>query len=45
MLILVADDDPTSLLIVETALRNLGHHCLSATDGTQAWQIFQTAPS
>ena len=42
MLILVADDDPTSLLIVETTLRNLGHLCLSATDGTQAWEIFQT---
>jgi DNA-binding response OmpR family regulator len=42
MLILVADDDPTSLLIVETALRNLGHLCLSATDGTQAWEVFQT---
>ncbi len=41
MLILVADDDPTSLLSVETALRNLGHHCLSATDGTRAWQVFQ----
>ncbi len=42
MLILAADDDPTSLLIVETALRNLGHLCLSATDGTQAWETFQT---
>jgi two-component system chemotaxis response regulator CheY len=42
MLILVADDDPTSLLIVETALRNLGHLCLSVTDGTQAWETFQT---
>jgi DNA-binding response OmpR family regulator len=42
MLILVVDDDPTSLLIVETALRNLGHLCLSATDGTEAWEAFQT---
>jgi DNA-binding response OmpR family regulator len=42
MLILAADDDPTSLLIVETALRNLGHLCLAATDGTQAWETFQT---
>ncbi len=42
MLILAADDDPTSLLLVETALRNLGHLCISATDGTEAWEAFQT---
>ncbi|HVA04953.1 MAG TPA: response regulator [Acidimicrobiales bacterium] len=42
MLILAADDDPTSLLIIEAALRNLGHLCLSATDGDQAWEVFQT---
>jgi DNA-binding response OmpR family regulator len=42
MLILAADDDPTSLLIIEAALRNLGHLCLSATDGDQAWETFQT---
>ncbi|MGD0378892.1 MAG: response regulator [Acidimicrobiales bacterium] len=42
MLILVADDDPTSLLIAVTTLRNLGHQCVTATDGTQAWASFQT---
>ncbi len=42
MLILVADNDPSSLLTVETALRDLGHHCLFASDGTQAWEVFQT---
>ena len=42
MRILVADDDPTSLLIVETALRNLGHECHSVTDGSQAWDAFRT---
>ena len=42
MLILAADDEPTSLLLVETALRNLGHLCLSATDGDEAWETFQT---
>jgi two-component system cell cycle response regulator len=41
MLILVADDDPTSRLIVQTALRSLGHDCETATDGAQAWQAFQ----
>jgi two-component system chemotaxis response regulator CheY len=42
MLILAADDDPTSLLIAVTTLRNLGHRCITATDGIQAWKIFQT---
>ncbi len=42
MLILVADDDPTSLLIAVTTLRNLGHQCVSVTDGTQAFEAFQT---
>lgn len=41
MLILVAADDPTSLVLVETALRDLGHVCVTATDGTQAWEEFQ----
>jgi diguanylate cyclase (GGDEF)-like protein len=35
--ILVADDDPTSRLIVQTALRSLGHECQTVTDGRQAW--------
>jgi DNA-binding response OmpR family regulator len=42
VLILAADDEPTSLRLVETALRNLGHLCLSATDGDDAWETFQT---
>jgi DNA-binding response OmpR family regulator len=42
MLILVADDDPTSLLIAVTTLRALGHQCITATDGAQAWEIVQT---
>jgi len=42
MLIVVADDDPTSLLVAVTTLRTLGHQCIPATDGTQAWDAFQT---
>ena len=44
MLILVADDDPTSRLIVQTALRNLGHECHTVSDGSQAWDEFQSNP-
>jgi diguanylate cyclase (GGDEF)-like protein len=39
--ILVADDDPTSRLIVETALKGLGHDSESVGDGTEAWDAFQ----
>jgi two-component system chemotaxis response regulator CheY len=38
--ILVADDDRTSLLIVKTALRNLGHQIHAVSDGAQAWDAF-----
>jgi two-component system, cell cycle response regulator len=42
MKILVTDDDPTSRVIAQTALRNLGHECLAASDGAAAWEAFQT---
>jgi two-component system chemotaxis response regulator CheY len=41
MRILVADDDPTSRLIVATALHSLGHDCATVTDGALAWEAFQ----
>jgi len=40
--ILVADDDSTSLLIARVALQRLGHECDVVTDGTKAWNAFQT---
>jgi diguanylate cyclase (GGDEF)-like protein len=39
--ILLADDDPVFRLIAQTALRELGHACEIATDGTHAWSIFK----
>jgi diguanylate cyclase (GGDEF)-like protein len=42
MRILVADDDPTSLLIAQKSLRSLGHDCLSVTNGAQAWDAFRS---
>jgi two-component system chemotaxis response regulator CheY len=39
--ILIADDDPTSRLIADMAVRNLGHECQSVADGTQAWDAFR----
>ena len=41
MRILVADDEPVSRLVVQTALQRLGHECETATDGVEAWRAFQ----
>jgi two-component system, cell cycle response regulator len=43
MKILVADDDSTSRLIIQTALRSLGHECQTVTDGEQAWNAVQSS--
>jgi diguanylate cyclase (GGDEF)-like protein len=40
--ILVADDDRTSRLIVETTLRGLGHEYESVVDGGEAWDAFRS---
>jgi len=41
--ILVADDDPVSLLILQKALERWGHEVIAAKDGTGAWQVL-TSP-
>ena len=42
MRVLIADDEATSLLILQTALEDLGHVCVTASDGLQAWELLQT---
>lgn len=37
--ILVADDDPLSLRVLQKALERWGHEVAVAKDGTEAWQI------
>ena len=37
--VLVADDDPTVLALVRTALENFGMACIEAADGTQALEL------
>jgi diguanylate cyclase (GGDEF)-like protein len=44
MRILIADDDPTSLLIAHAAARSLGHDCDLVIDGNAAWEAFRTCP-
>jgi two-component system, cell cycle response regulator len=40
--ILIAEDDALSRLVLGRAIANLNHECLSAMDGIQAWEIFQS---
>ena len=42
MRILIAEDDTASRLILEAALAGLGHEVIAATDGEQAWELFQS---
>jgi diguanylate cyclase (GGDEF)-like protein len=41
MRVLVADDSPAHRLALEKALEMLGHDCVSAEDGSEAWKLFQ----
>ena len=41
MRILIADDSPTPRLMLQRELEGLGHECIVAHDGTQAWELFQ----
>ncbi|PZS25361.1 MAG: diguanylate cyclase response regulator [Pseudonocardiales bacterium] len=40
MRILVVDDDPSSLMLAQTFVEELGHSCVTATDGDMAWRLF-----
>jgi diguanylate cyclase (GGDEF)-like protein len=39
MRILVADDDPTSRLLLKGMVSKLGHECVVAEDGSSAWDL------
>lgn len=41
MKIMVADDDLGSRLVAQAAVRRLGHECITAVDGEQAWALIQ----
>ena len=43
MRILVAEDEPVARLVIEAAIRKLGHECLGAVDGQQAWELLQSS--
>jgi two-component system cell cycle response regulator len=39
--VLVADDEPTTRLIAQSALGSLGHECRTVTDGAAAWEAYR----
>ena len=41
MHVLIADDDPGTRLLVSTCVERLGHTCTAATDGSEAWRLYQ----
>lgn len=41
MKILIADDDPSSRILLAATLRNLQHEVVVARCGTEAWKIFE----
>jgi diguanylate cyclase (GGDEF)-like protein len=42
MRILIADDDATSRLVLKAMASKLGHECLTATDGSRAWELLSS---
>ncbi len=41
MRILIAEDDSISRMLLQRTIEKLGHECVAATDGGQAWTWFQ----
>ncbi len=44
MKILIAEDDPVSVKILQFTLEHYGHEVVSAADGEEAWQLFDRDP-
>ena len=44
MKILVAEDEAVPRAILRAALQSLGHECLEAEDGEEAWEVFSGTP-
>lgn len=44
MKILIAEDDTSSLIISRRTVEKLGHECLAARDGEEAWRLYLANP-
>jgi two-component system cell cycle response regulator len=45
MKILAVDDDAVSRVVVQALVTSLGHECVVATNGREAWSILQESPA
>lgn len=43
MRVLIAEDDAVARMILRLSIEKLGHECLVAEDGLQAWEMYQDA--
>src|SRR3954447_21671492 len=41
MKVLVVEDGRTTRMMLRAAVERLGHDCLAAADGTEAWEVFR----
>src|SRR5947207_15718543 len=41
MKVLIAEDDNTSRMLLETTLRKMGYEVISTRNGNEAWEAFQ----
>jgi len=41
--VLIAEDEPISRLMLQRAVQQSGHQCQAATNGAEAWELFQAA--
>ena len=44
MRVLIAEDDAVSRMILRRAVEKVGHECLAATDGAEAWDLYKANP-
>ena len=44
MTVLIAEDDAVSRAVLKRALEKLGHDCIAAEDGLEAWEAYQNRP-
>ena len=44
MKILIAEDDAVSRTILRRAVEKIGHECLAAADGEEAWNLYKETP-
>ena len=44
MKILIAEDDAVSRMILRRAVEKVGHECLAAEDGDDAWELYRKTP-